>query len=58
MFEYEKVIIQKVSYNKDLFKEELTKTILDLNNDEIDKFKRWVNDNFFHTHYKEIAEVF
>jgi len=57
MFAYQKVILQKVSFSNDLFKKELIKSIKEIHGDELEKFKFWVNDNFFHTHYKEIQEV-
>jgi hypothetical protein len=57
MFEYEKLILQKVSFSNDLFKKELIKSIKELQNDELDNFKVWVMDNFFHTHFNEIKEV-
>ena len=57
MFEYQKIILQKVSFSSELFKEELIKSIKFLHPDELGKFKFWVVDNFFHTHFKEIKEV-
>jgi hypothetical protein len=58
MFEYEKVILQKVSFSNELFKKELVKSSRDLPHDELGKFKHWVIDNFYHTHFEEINEVF
>ncbi len=57
MFEYEKVILQKVSFNNELFKKELIKSISYLHREELCKFKSWVIDNFYHTHFEEIKEV-
>jgi len=57
MFEYEKVILQKVSFSNELFKAELIKSIRILPHCELSKFKYWVTENFYHTHYKEIIEV-
>ena len=57
MFEYEKLILQKVSFNNDLFKKELIKSLKFLQHEELGKFKYWVNDNFYHTHFEEINEV-
>lgn len=58
MFEYQKIILQKVNFSNELFKEELIKSIKYLQHDELGKFKYWVIDNFYHTHYNEINEVF
>ena len=59
MFDYQKVMLQKSSYNNEIFKEELQKSIVDLKEkkDELAKFKYWVIDNFYHTHYEEINDV-
>jgi hypothetical protein len=57
MSEYEKVILQKVSFNNDLFKKELIKSIGSMQNEELANFKNWVVDNFFHTHFEEIKEI-
>ena len=59
MFDYQKVILQQASYNNELFRDELKKSIADLKEkkDELAKFKYWVIDNFYHTHYKEINDV-
>ena len=58
MFEYEKLILQKVSYNNKLFKEELIKSIKEIQHDQLGKFKYWVMDNFYHSHFEEIDEVY
>jgi len=58
MLEYQKIIIQKLSFSNELFKKELIKTLGYIHPEELGKFKFWVNDNFYHTHYKEIKEVF
>lgn len=58
MFEYEKLILQKVSFSNELFKKELTKSIASLHKDELGKFKDWVFYNFYHTHYNEISVIF
>jgi hypothetical protein len=57
MFEYEKIILQKMSFSNDLFKKELINSIKDLQHDDLGKFKIWVIDNFYHTHFNEINEV-
>jgi len=57
MSEYEKVILQKVSFSNDLFKKELIKSIRNMGNDELANFKNWVVDNFYHTHFEEIKDV-
>jgi hypothetical protein len=57
MFEYEKIILQKASFSNELFKKELIKSISTLHYEELGKFKYWVIDNFYHTHFKEISEV-
>jgi len=57
MFEYQKVILQKVNFSGELFKEELIKSIKYIDQEELANFKNWVIDNFYHTHFKEINEV-
>ncbi len=57
MFEYQKIILQKVSFCNELFKKELIKSIGYLHHNELDKFKYWVIDNFYNTHFEEINEV-
>jgi len=57
MLEYQKIILQIVSFSSELFKEELIKSLKFLHPDELGKFKFWVVDNFYHNHFKEINEV-
>ena len=58
MLEYQKIILQKVSFSNELFKEELIKSMRFLHPEELGRFKDWVIYNFFHTHFEEIKEVF
>lgn len=55
---YDKVLLQKASYDNDLFKKEMVKTFEKLDLEEINRLKYWLIENFYHTHYNELKEVF
>ncbi len=46
MLEYQKIILEKVSFSKDLFKHELTKSYKWLNNSEFNKLILWATKKF------------
>lgn len=57
MFEFRKQILEKVSFDKFLFKKELAKAIKSIKGDEILQLKIWCITTF--THYRKlIAGVF
>ena len=58
MLKHQKIVLQGVSYNQDLFKKELIKTILWLDENEEEEFRRWVKSNFYTQHQEAIDEVF
>lgn len=46
MLEYSYVILQKFSFDKQLFKKELCKCISYLNDDEVTELQKWVRSHF------------
>ncbi len=58
MFEYTKKILLKVSFDKSLFKKELSKAMLWLKNDERHMLKLWCMATFGRHYYDVILEVF
>ena len=46
MLEYQKMILEKVSFSAALFEKELRKTILMLQQDELHRFRSWVFERF------------
>jgi len=58
MLRYTKTILQKVSFNKDLFKKELRKSIKWLKKEEINALKTWCVLNFGAIYMDVINEVF
>ncbi len=46
MLEYIKLILQKVSFDQNLFEKELKKSIRQLIKEELEDLKRWCYDNF------------
>ncbi|MGF1533502.1 MAG: hypothetical protein ACFCUI_07350 [Bernardetiaceae bacterium] len=46
MLEYQKMILQKVSFDRSLFEKELRKTILLLSRDERKAFVQWAIEHF------------
>jgi len=57
MFEYCKIIIEKVSFDKVLFEKELKKSITYLIPEEIDTFLNWVQANFGEQYSEIIAKI-
>ena len=58
MLKYTKTILQKVSFNKDLFKKELRKSVQWLKRDEVILLEAWCIINFGSIYYDVITEVF
>lgn len=58
MAEHFQIVLQGVSFNHDLFKKELKKSLRWLGANEADKLKQWVLVNYLSTHKSVIAEVF
>ncbi len=55
MLEYQKIIIQKVSFSKSLFEKELRKTIALLSSNEVFKLRNWAISQFGQT-YSDILQ--
>lgn len=58
MLEHQKIVLQNVSDNKELFRKELEKSLKWLKSWEIYKLHRWVKDNFSKSHKEIIDDVF
>lgn len=58
MLSYAETILQKVSFNKELFKRELIKALRWLQKDDVQLLKTYVDSNFGSTHHDVINEVF
>ena len=58
MLRYTETILQKVSFNKELFKRELIKAVKWLQKDDVPLLKAYVVLNFGNTHHDVINEVF
>lgn len=58
MLEYAKVILPNVSFNRELFRKELTKCINWVGDAELDYLKRWCFDNFQEQYPDILIEAF
>lgn len=58
MLDYTETILQKVSFNKDLFRKELIKSIHWLHKDEVTALKAWVVLNFGSKYFDIIKDTF
>ena len=58
MLEYQKMILNKVSFDKRLFKKELLKSFKWLEPEEIKNLQDWVQDKHNNEHSDIIEEVF
>lgn len=58
MLKYSKVILEIVSFNRDLFRKELAKSLNYLKKEEIQLLKAWCVFHFGSTHTDAIREVF
>jgi len=58
MLKYTETVLQKVSFNKDLFKKELSKSLVWLRKEEVNLLKAWCILNFGAIYMDIISEVF
>lgn len=58
MLEYVKTILQKVSFDKDLFEKELKKALNSLGLDEIKHLKNWCYEKFSDMYLRILNRVF
>ncbi len=58
MLKYTKTVLQKVSFNRDLFKKELQKSLRWLRKDEVNVLKTWCVLTFGSIYMDVINEVF
>ena len=58
MLEYTKIVLEKVSFNRDLFKKELVKSRKLLKEDEIELLQNWCRMSFTEKYPDIIGEVF
>jgi hypothetical protein len=58
MLEHQKLILEKVSNDRELFRKELLKSLKWLKSYEIYKLHAWLRQRFYMTHYDIIKDVF
>lgn len=58
MLELSKLVLQKVSFDRNLFKKELGKSLKWIKKDERTQFKNWVMSKYGNSFNKEITKVF
>ncbi len=58
MLEYTKTVLEKVSFNRDLFKKELEKSKKSLKEEEIIMLQSWCNNSFIEIYPDVLGEVF
>jgi hypothetical protein len=58
MLEHQKIVLQNVYYNKNLFKKELHKSIDWLSQEELNELWDWLKENYWETHSELILESF
>ena len=58
MLEHQKLILEKVSHNKELFRKELVKSLKWLKSYEIFRLHVWLKQRFYLTHGDIIRDVF
>lgn len=58
MLEHQKWVIQQVSNDKELFKNELYKSLAWLEEKEIEALVEWLKSNYWSTNSEEIIAVF
>ena len=58
MLEYFKTILDKVSFNQELFEKELRKAIRSLIPHEVEELKKWCYENFSSEHKPVLASCF
>lgn len=58
MLEYQKMIIQKVSFSKTLFEKELRKAIASLSSNEVYELRSWAISQFGRLYYDILQRCF
>jgi len=58
MLELSKLVLQKVSFDKNLFNKELGKSLVWIKGEDRPKFKNWVKEKYGNSFGKEISQVF
>ncbi|MGB3616787.1 MAG: hypothetical protein WBA12_01595 [Catalinimonas sp.] len=58
LLDYAKLILQKVSFDKNLFEKELRKSIARLVPNEIEDLRAWCYDQFSHVHHLVLDRAF
>ncbi len=58
MLEHQKLVIQGISDDKDLFKKELVKSLAWLNQYDITQLRIWVKEHYWSKHADIITDVF
>jgi len=58
MLEHQKLVLQNLSNNKELFRKELEKSIVWLKSYEVYKLYAWVKEKYGKSHKEIINEVF
>lgn len=58
MLEHQKIVIDKVSTDRDLFRKELIKSLKWLSHDEIIELQKWVKEKYWKMHEEVIRELF
>jgi hypothetical protein len=58
MFELSKVILQRVSFDRHLFKKELRKALRWISRDDLHAFKAWCQAQFGHRYPDVLEETF
>lgn len=58
MLEYSMTVLEKVSFNRDLFRKELYKSTLNLKKDELEVLRRWCSTSFTKLYPDVLNEVF
>lgn len=58
MLDHQKIILEQLSHDKDMFRKEIVKSFKWLKSYEIIMLRRWLKDNYSETHADVIHEVF
>ena len=58
MFELQKMVLENVSEDRNLFKKEIMKSFQWLESYEIDQLYKWLIANYGETHKEEISNAF
>jgi hypothetical protein len=58
MLEYQKMILEKVAFNKVLFEKELRKSIAILSNNEVQELRSWTMTKYLKTHSDILRRTF